>query len=557
MSALRLSAGLLAVLLCSPLLACPDWHSTQAGEELQRLATRLSEWDRAYHRDGQSPLADELYDQARQRFADWQACFPEHAISPTESLSGNAGTLFHPVSQTGLDKLDEAHVGDWLSRRQDVWIQPKVDGVAVTLVYRAGLLQSAISRGDGRSGQDWTRHLRQLPAVPQRLTEARDLLVQGELYWRLPDHVQAERGGIGARSKVAGLMARNRLDSQDAAGIGLFVWDWPAGPVEMAARLAGLQRLGFTDGRAYSQPISSLAEARQWREHWYRQPLPFATDGVVLRQGQRPDGESWRARPPSWAVAWKYPLRQALAEVRDVEFRIGRSGRITPLLHLAPVQLDDRSIRRVSAGSLQRWQALDIRPGDHVVVSLAGAVIPRLEQVVWRSAERRELRIPDLTAYHTLSCWHAEPGCDEQFRARLEWLAGQQGLGLPALGPGTWQTLIDAGQVKGLLDWLNLTDEQLQALPGIGARRAEQLQSSFSLARQRDFSRWLAALGVPADTAASLSGDWSQLSHRGLYDWQRQPGVGPARARQLHGFFQHPEVQQLAGQLREVGIAGF
>src|SRR5690606_39659072 len=120
---------------------------------------------------------------------------------------------------------------------------------------------------------------------------------------------------------------------------------------------------------AFSHRIADAGEARHWREHWFRSALPFATDGVVLRQAARPHGQHWQARPPSWAAAWKYPARQALAEVRAVEFRVGRSGRITPLLHLEPTRLDDRTLRTVSVGSLARWEALDIRPGDQVAVA--------------------------------------------------------------------------------------------------------------------------------------------------------------------------------------------
>jgi DNA ligase (NAD+) len=436
-------------------------------------------------------------------------------------------------------------------------VQPKVDGVAVTLQYRGGRLQRAISRGDGRSGQDWTAQVRALPGVPQRLAEPRDVLLQGELYWRLVGHVQAENGGAGARSRVAGVLARRQIAAEEAAQIGLLVWDWPDGPADMPTRLADLRRLGFADSVSYSQPVAELADVERWRAHWYRQPLPFATDGVVLRQGRRPSAERWAARPPSWAVAWKYPLRRALAEVRAVEFRIGRSGRITPLLHLAPVMLDGRRISRVSAGSLRRWQALDIRPGDQVAIALAGAVIPRLEQVVWRSIQRAELAVPDPAGYHPLSCWRPTPGCQQQFRARLEWLAGKQGLGLSDLGPGTWQALLDAGALGGLLDWLDLSAQHVHGLPGFGVRRAERLQASVALARQRDFRRWLTALGVPAGIVATLADDWQSLARRSLDDWRRQPGLGPAGAQQLHGFFQHPEVQALAAQLRAAGVVGF
>ena len=535
--------------------ACPDWPAERATAELRQLSGQLAQWDSAYHRDGRSPIADELYDQARQRFASWRDCFPQQAPPAPQPLAGLAGPIAHPVAQTGLGKLADDEVEAWRARREAVWIQPKVDGVAVTLVYRAGRLAQAVSRGDGRHGQDWTATVRALPAVPAQLPEALDAVLQGELYWRLPGHVQAERGGQGARARVAGLLARQTLTAEEAAGIGLFVWDWPNGPADPAQRLAGLGHLGFVDSAALSQPVANAGDARRWREHWFRSALPFASDGVVLRQATRPHGQHWQARPPSWAAAWKYPARQALAEVREVEFRVGRSGRITPLLHLQPARLDDRNVRKVSAGSLARWQTLDIRPGDQVAIGLAGGSIPRLDSVVWRSPQRVAVSVPDAAAHHPLSCWQPTPGCAGQFLARLEWLAGRQGLDLPGLGPGSWRALLEAGLLdEGLLAWMRLTPRELAQVSGI---RAKPLLEGAELARRRPFARWLKALGMPPGIRLVETDDWQGLAARSFAEWREQQGLGAQRARQAHGFFQHPPVRTLAVQLGASGVDGF
>ncbi|TBW07105.1 NAD-dependent DNA ligase LigB [Azotobacter chroococcum subsp. isscasi] len=546
-------------LFALPALAapCPDWPDSRAGAELAALAERLRQWDDAYHREGRSPVTDELYDQARARLALWRQCFPAQAGASPEPLAGSAGPLPHPLPHTGLAKLDEAAVRDWMASREELWVQPKVDGVAVSLEYVDGRLRRAISRGDGLHGQDWTAHARRLPAVPQEIAERRRLILQGELYWRQSGHVQAKAGGRGARSRVAGLLARQTLDDTEAAGIGLFVWDWPNGPTEMTERLDGLERLGFADARRYSQPVTDFAAARQWRERWYREPLPFASDGVVLRQGRRPPGERWQAEPPHWAVAWKYPLAQALAEVQAVRFRIGRSGRITPVVEVQPVRLDDRQIRRIALGSLGRWQALDIRPGDQLAIRLAGLSIPQVEGVVWRAAERPALVAPDPAAHHALSCWRPTAGCGEQFLARLEWLGGRHGLALGGIGRSTWEALLENGRLDDLLDWLELSEAQLASLPGFGERSAGLLAERFRTARQRPFPVWLRALGLPPSGEAALPPAWDELAGRSLEQWQDEPGIGPGRARRLQAFFRHPEVQALRLRLQAAGIEGF
>ncbi|MBB2493905.1 NAD-dependent DNA ligase LigB [Aquipseudomonas ullengensis] len=537
---------------------CPDWPAERARNELEALSTQIAQWDAAYHRQGQSPISDELYDQARQRLNDWQTCFPTQTTTPANPLQGAAGEVRLPVAQTGLNKLrDEAAAKQWLAGGSDLWIQPKVDGVAVTLRYQDGQLHQAISRGDGQFGQDWTAQARLIEAIPQQLDDNAELILQGELYWRLPGHVQARDGGAGARGKVAGAMARKQLDRQTAAQIGLFVWDWPNGPDAMSERLHGLQQLGFTDSAALTLPLHDLAAARHWREHWYRNALPFASDGVVLRQGQRPAGSSWIAEPPQWAAAWKFPVAQALTEVRAVQFNIGRSGRITPVLQLQPVQLDGRTIQRVSVGSLPRWQALDVRPGDQVAIALAGLTIARLDSVVWRSAERTPIAAPNPSDHHALSCWRATPGCESQFRARLTWLSGKQGLRLPGVGEGTWSKLQAAGKLDGLLDWLDLSQQELAATPGFAARSASNLQQSFASARQRSFVQWLKALGLPPSGAAPLGEDWGSLAARNAQQWDGFNGIGATRARQLVAFFNDPEVLALRQRLQAAGVQGF
>ena len=540
--------------------ACPAWSPAQATRELAQLHDRLDDWNHAYRVDEHSPVDDAVYDQALQRLEQWQRCFPAQASGALKHLADAGGRITAPVAQTGLAKLpDAAALAQWMDARvnRDLWVQPKADGVAVTLLYVNGRLRQASSRGDGVQGSDWTALAQRIDAIPKRLSHAPPRAVlQGELYWRLPGHVQADAGGVSARSAVAGAMARDRLDDATAARIGLFVWDWPDGPAAMPARLAGLQAMGWGDSVSYTKTASTLAEVKHWREQWYRHPMPFAADGTVVRQGHRPAAVTWRAAPPDWAVAWKYPAASALAEVVAVNFTIGRSGRVTPVLQLEPVQLDDHRVQRVSVGSLRRWREMDIRPGDQVEVVLAGLTIPRLKSVIWRAQRRVAVSVPDPKAYTPLTCWQSDAGCEQQFLARLVWLSGTQGLHLKGLGADTWQALIDAGLVHGLLDWMDLTPERLAVLPGFGARRAEALARAFAAARERPFAQWMQAFGVPADVARDLP-DWQVASRRGVNDWQTLDAVGGGRAGQLVEFFDCAALRVLAARLHAARVQGF
>ncbi|MDZ3994086.1 NAD-dependent DNA ligase LigB [Pseudomonas sp. Teo4] len=536
---------------------CHEWPVTQAKAEIAKLRDTLAGWDDHYHRLGQAQVADELYDQSRLRLERLEACVVNLEARP-DPLASSRGPIPHPIPHTGVDKLnDQAAAEHWLAGKTGVWVQPKVDGVAVSLVYRQGQLVRLLSRGDGVQGHDWSRHIPHLGKITRQLPKTVDLVLQGELYQRLEGHVQAEAGSVNARGTVAGLLARQQLTPEQGAGIGLFVWDWPQGPSNQAERAQQLAALGFPDSQRFSKAIDQPEDAIHWRQYWYRSPLPFATDGIILRQDNRPPAERWQARAPYWIAAWKYPYSQVLASVREVRFRIGRTGRVTPILHLTPVRLDDRLISQVSLGSLKRWQTLDIRPGDQVAISLAGLTIPRFEQVVHRAVERRPVAPPAQGQYHAYSCWRASDDCQEQFIARLTWLSGRSGLAMPGVGPGTWRRLVQSGLVNSITDWLTLDTQRLAQVPGISESTARRLQNGFEVGRSRPFGQWLRGLGIPAPGNLTMDADWSTLASRPASDWQALPDIGETRSKQLAGFFMDKELQAIAAQLGEIGINGF
>jgi len=551
------SAWMLGVFINAAAAACPAWTPARAHVELDALGRQLQSWDITYHRDGYSPVDDAVYDQARMRYEEWRRCFADVARLDADPLAASRGTVAHPIVQTGLRKLPDAEAVDaWLRAQQgDLWMQPKVDGVAVTLLYADGELRLAVSRGDGKRGEDWTAKLRDVDAVPKHLTNAPvQVVLQGELFWRLADHVQADDGGVGARSQVAGALQRDSLDASAAANIGFFVWDWPDGPAEIEARLDRLESFGFADAAAFTVPVSDIDDVREWREAWFHAALPFAADGVVIRHGRRPDGSAWTAKPPDWAVAWKFPPAQVLADVVGVEFAIGRTGRITPILKLDGVRLDDRDIRRVSLGSFGQWQRLDIRPGDQIAIALAGLAIPRVDSVVWRTRERAEVAAPKPDDFNALTCWHPDIACRQQFLARLEWLGSRQNLDL-GIGKRAWSELVDAGLSDGLLDWMDLDAEQWARLPSIGKARAASIAQALRSARGRSFATWMRALGAPP-VAAGLLEDWTSSAGRDADAWRKE-GVDEARAAALTAFFRDAEVQSLAQRLRAAAVDGF
>ncbi|MEC8917285.1 MAG: NAD-dependent DNA ligase LigB [Pseudomonadota bacterium] len=547
---------------------CPP-GATQAQQQdaLDALTRQLETWDEAYYQRGKRLVDDGVYDEAKRRWQRWRACLNpldlkplglDSAAEPSRqpTPASPRDELEHPFAQTGLDKLpDRQAVGEWLTRQSDqtLWIQPKVDGVAVTLVYRNGQLETAISRGNGEKGQDWTRQARQIESLPQHLPTDEPVTLQGELYLRLPDHVQARDGGVSARSEVAGLLNRQALSAEAARDIGFFAWAWPDGPASGERRLQRLTDLGFGNTARYTRTVSQLSEVVQWRDRWYHAPLPFASDGIVIKRSRRPPGSRWQAAPPSWTIAWKYPAAQTLAVVEAIDVSVGRTGRLTPVARLDPVLLDDREVGSVSLGSLAHWQELDVRPGDQVLVSLAGATIPQIERVVIPATPRQALTLPDAERYDALSCLTLTTDCREQFLARLAWLGSKDGLDMSGIGPASWAALVDAGLVEGLLDWRLLSAEQLQTLPGVGEARARQWLDAFRAAERMDRTRWFIALGMPPIPdqvrRAALAAPLPALRDRSERSWQTYAGIGATRSAQLVAFFHDPTIAKLLESL--------
>ena len=537
---------------------CPAWSPARAQEEISRLQQQIKQWDDDYWKEGKSEVEDGVYDQLSARLTQWQRCFGNETrdvmIPPLN------GAVMHPVAHTGVRKMaDKNALSLWMRERSDLWVQPKVDGVAVTLVYRDGKLNKAISRGNGLKGEDWTQKVRLISAVPQTVSgPLANSTLQGEIFLKRKGHIQQQMGGINARAKVAGLMMRQG-NSDTLNSLAVFVWAWPDGPHLMTDRLKDLATAGFTLTQTYTRAVKNADEVAHVRNEWWKAKLPFVTDGVVVRAAKEPESRHWLPGQAEWLVAWKYqPVAQG-AEVKAIQFAVGKSGKISVVASLVPVMLDDKKVQRVNIGSVRRWQEWDIAPGDQILVSLAGQGIPRIDDVVWRGAERTKPTPPE-NRFNSLTCYFASDVCQEQFISRLVWLGSKQVLGLDGIGEAGWRALHQTHRFEHIFSWLLLTPEQLQNTPGIAKSKSAQLWHQFNLARQQPFTRWVMAMGIPLTRAALNASDersWSQLLFSTEQFWQQLPGTGSGRARQVIEWKENAQIKKLGSWLAAQQITGF
>lgn len=539
--------------------ACPDWPATHLEKETLKLTAQLAQWDTAYHQSGVSPVEDSVYDNLRQKQSFWLQCAGQVLPAPVIPRADDAISV-HPVSHTGLNKMkDKQAVAEWMRGRKNLWVQPKIDGVAVSLVYRYGKLAALLSRGDGEKGQSWTEKAVLIPAIPLSIGDmSPELVLQGELYLKMTGHQQSAHGGVNARSKVAGAMMRTGA-SDILNQLGIFIWSWPDGPRSMTSHLEKLRQFGFPAVSQYTLPVSSVDDVAKWRDIWFLQPLPFATDGVVIRQEEEPAGKYWKNKPASWAVAWKYPPARQLTEVAGITTTIGRSGKVTVILNLKSLRLDDKWVNKVSVGSVSRFRKWDVLPGDQVAITLAGQGIPRLDEVVWRVSERQVLQLPDPQLYSAFSCFTPEPGCTQQFLSRLIWLSGPEALDMAGFGGATWQKLLDAFPADSLVSWLDINEKEMAEVPGISAKQAQKLVAQISLAREKDFRHWLSAMGFPSFALkfAENQHSWDQLKDLNSQQWEATAGIGKTRAQQIFEFIHHPQIISIAGALRQAHLPAF
>ena len=553
--------AILISILCwqsSAWAVCPAWSPARAQEEISRLQQQIKQWDDDYWKEGKSEVEDGVYDQLSARLTQWQRCFgsePRDVMMPPLN-----GAVMHPVAHTGVRKMaDKNALSLWMRERSDLWVQPKVDGVAVTLVYRDGKLNKAISRGNGLKGEDWTQKVSLISAVPQTVSgPLANSTLQGEIFLQREGHIQQQMGGINARAKVAGLMMRQD-DSDTLNSLGVFVWAWPDGPQLMTDRLKELATAGFTLTQTYTRAVKNADEVARVRNAWWKAKLPFVTDGVVVRAAKEPESRHWLPGQAEWLVAWKYQPVAQVAEVKAIQFAVGKSGKISVVASLAPVMLDDKKVQRVNIGSVRRWQEWDIAPGDQILVSLAGQGIPRIDDVVWRGAERTKPTPPE-NRFNSLTCYFASDVCQEQFISRLVWLGSKQVLGLDGIGEAGWRALHQTHRFEHIFSWLLLTPEQLQNTPGIAKSKSAQLWHQFNLARKQPFTRWVMAMGIPLTRAALNASDersWSQLLFSTEQFWQQLPGTGSGRARQVIEWKENAQIKKLGSWLAAQQITGF
>lgn len=577
-------------------------NSMKAQKEIEKLRAEIERHNRLYYVDAAPEISDRDYDALIKRLETLETQFPELAApdSPTRRVGGEPLKEFqsvrHAVPMISLantynkEELVEfdARVRKLLGETPYSYVlEPKIDGVAISLRYENGLLVRAVTRGDGTTGDDVTANIRTIKSIPLRLTNnPPDVLeVRGEVYMTRKGFaaLNEERQEAGLepfanpRNACAGSL--KQLDPREVARRPLDALFYGLGECSEAfetheAMLAALAGYGLriTPQFWVCGEITEVLEKLDVLAGMKRS-FPFEMDGGVIKVNQRDLYETLgsTAKSPRWAVAYKYEPEQAETTLKEITIQIGRTGVLTPVAELEPVQLAGTVVKRATLHNEDEIKRKDIRVGDRVIVEKAGEIIPAVVRVVTEKRTGKEKPFDMQAACKALGinpvkiegevAWRID---DLHHPAMLKrWLthfASRNGMDIEGLGESVVEQLVDAGLVKSPADLYDLKKSQLLGLEGFKDKKAQNLIDGIEASKSRPFDRILFALGIrhvgsgSARVLAQSFADIGKLTAADVETLEQIRDIGPVVGKSICDFFQTPANRKLIERLQAAGV---
>lgn len=568
----------------------------------QSLREQIEHHNQLYYQHAQPEISDQEYDGLMQELIDLERAHPElqSADSPTQRVGGAPIEGFekvtHAVPMMSIDNTYDAgsvrefdrRVREGLGGRSPLYVlEPKVDGIAVSLRYEGGLLTLAATRGDGRVGDDITANARTIRSIPLKLKGAHwpgVLEVRGEIY--MPnasfEAMNAELISAGEepmknpRNATAGTL--KQLDPAVTAQRKLAFLAHGVGQVEPDPDddywqwLESLRKWGIP-----TTPHASLAadveEVLAGIETFakVRSTLSFATDGMVVKVRSLDQRQQLGAtsKSPRWVIAYKFPAEQVPTRLRGVTWQVGKGGNLTPVAELTPVNVAGSTVKRATLHNIEQIQRLDLRIGDTIVIEKAGEVIPYVVRVLpeHRPTDAKPVeppttcpscRQPVVSEMPFVRC--PNPECPGQLKERVKWFCARNQVNVERLGDALVDQLVDAGLVKTFADIFRLKFTDVVNLPRMGEKSAANIMESIDAARARPLDRLLAGLGirhVGNTTARDLANHFlsvEALAAATIEQLDEVEGIDVLTATAIHDFFASPAGRHAIAELRAVGI---
>ena len=573
--------------------------SDSPAEEIAKLRKIIEFHNHRYYDLDDPVLSDTQYDELYRKLKDLETRFPQFVTpdSPTQKIGGKASASFAPVTHgVPMMSLDNSYNSEdmraWHERCAktlashdfEMVVEAKIDGVSCSLTYINGILTTAASRGDGKTGEDITANVLTIKDIPHRLSDAPTgiLEIRGEIYLEKKDlsalnEKQAANNQVifaNTRNAAAGSLRQKDSSVTAQRPLKFFAHSFGQGKIfaNSFSRFIELcQKWGFSvsPSRLVTTSLEKVLSFYQQFDQ-QRHSLAFDTDGLVIKVNDFTQQQilGSTAKSPRWAIAFKYPAEQATTTVNNVIFSVGRSGIITPVAQVEPVSCAGVIISNATLHNFDEIKRLGVRVGDKILLERAGEVIPKVIKVV-ESLGEKEILPPTQCPACGGAVYKAEgevgyycvnPSCPAQIKGRILHYASRGAMDIEGMGDAVVEELVDREFVTNFPDLYNLNFFHLLSLENFKEKKSQNLLDGLEESKKRPLSRLLFALGITfvgAKTAEVLADHFhtlDNLMNASLEDLQAISDVGEAVSQSVHNFFNDPAAREQIEQLRQIGL---
>ena len=568
-----------------------------------QLRRELNEHNYKYYVLNQPTIGDQEFDFMMHELQELEAKHPEMADpdSPTQRVGSDVSTEFRQVAHkypmlSLANTYSEQDVADFYNSVKkglggedfEICCEMKYDGLSISLTYVDGRLTQAVTRGDGVQGDDVTANVRTIRSIPLLLKDGdwpREFEIRGEILlpWREFERINAEREAaeepLFANPRNAASGTLKSLDPKVAASrrLDAYLYYLLGDGIEGDGHYENLMRArswGFKISEGMRK-VKTLQEIYDFINYWdtERKRLPVATDGIVLKvnslRQQRALG--YTAKSPRWAIAYKFKAERECTRLKEVTYQVGRTGQITPVANMEPVQLAGTTVRRATLNNEDFIRSLDLHEGDYVYVEKGGEIIPKIVGVDTsrRSADACPVRFiarcpecgAELVRYEGEAAYYCpnDVGCPPQIKGRIEHFISRKAMNIDSLGPETVDEYYRRGLIHNVADLYDIRVEQIN---GDGSRQksAERVVDGIAASRQVPFERVVFALGIRfvGETSARLLArkfkNIDALANASLQELMDVDGIGEVIAKSVITYFHNPTNVEIVNRLRAYGL---
>lgn len=568
---------------------------------IEYLKDEINKSNYRYYVEENPYLSDYEYDQMFAELKDLEQKYPmlKTPDSPTQRVGSISEKFFQHTHKYRLYSLDNTYSEDelkkWYERvckdydkQLELVCELKIDGLAIALTYEKGLFTLGVTRGDGVTGENITQNLKTVKAIPLKLFEPKTLEVRGEIYMpkssfeKLNQEALENGDKVFANPRNAASGSLRQLDSTITAKRDLSMFTYTGIFEDISDKqikthydgMLYLRNLGFKINpniRLVNDIQGAIDYCNEWSEK--RFALDYATDGVVIKVNdisiQKDLG--YTARAPKWATAFKFPPEEVTTKLLDIELNAGKTGIITPVAILEPVQLAGSMVSRASLHNFDEIKRLDIRIGDTVLVKKAAEIIPKVVKVMTSKGHNSfpEYQVPTMCPACNsplvdkegeVGLYCSNPDCRQLVCARIEYWASKEAMDIDYVGPSLIQQLYDKKFISNFADLYRLTIQDLMQLDQIKDKSASNIFNSIQTSKNRPLNRLVTALGirhVGKETADILAGEFTSLDalkEAEVEQLSKIEGIGDIIAQSIHDYFHDEKNLILIEQLKQLGL---